>query len=434
MTETNKPGIRVTKLLELAQTDPTRLQELEQFRRTLVVMFSDIQGSTAYFEKYGDAAGLFMVHQCNDSIRRLVEKHGGTVVKTIGDGTMATFPEPKNAVEAAIDIQTAMTELAAARPELERIALRIGMHYGTGIVRTNDIFGDVVNMASRVESVAAPGQIVLSEEIYEKVRDGGFTIRELGRFTLKGKTGERTLFRVIWNVVQGVPTDYGVGSPDPGEASSAGFKLQLIQKDGTGGAEYTVKSELGIGLTKEHTLVVSEDLQSSSMCARVFVQDEALFVEGRSAAGEGVFLRLASAYVLEHQDIFLAGQQVFRYEEKPEASSSSTDHLTGTVAGSSENAFRDAAELAGTDAKGNPTGRYPLKGQEVQLGRTKGTYVFPDDNLMSRAHIRILQRGEDYVLEDVGSRNGTFVKVRGKTSFPSGSALLIAGHLLRAVH
>src|SRR5271157_3170925 len=127
MTETNKPGTRVAKLLELAQADPRRLQELERFRLTLVVMFSDIQGSTAYFEKYGDAAGLFMVHQCNDAIRRRVEKHGGTVIKTIGDGTMATFPEPKNAVEASIKIQTELNELSAARKELERIALRIGM-------------------------------------------------------------------------------------------------------------------------------------------------------------------------------------------------------------------------------------------------------------------------------------------------------------------
>ena len=425
MTETNDPPIRVTKLLELAQSDPTRLQELEQFRRTLVVMFSDIQGSTSYFEKYGDAAGLFMVHQCNDAIRRLVEKHGGTVVKTIGDGTMATFPEPRAAVEAAIEIQTASTELP------ERVALRIGMHYGTGIVRTNDIFGDVVNMASRVENVAKPGQIVVSEELYEQVRECGFGIRELGRFTLKGKSGERTLFQVIWNPVKGAPTDYGHAPSDLSGAMPPSFKLQLVHKDGSGGTEYPVQSELAVGLSREGDLVVSKDLNSPSARARVFVQDQALFVEERSAAGEGVFLRLAHPYALEHQDIFLAGKQVFRYEEKPEVSSS----LTAGGAGLPEisPATRETAELVRIDTKGNPTGRYPLNAPEVQFGRTRGTHVFPDDNLMSRAHIRILQRGEDFVLEDVGSRNGTFVKVRGKTPLPSGSAVLIAGQLLRAI-
>ena len=371
-----------------------------------------------------------MVHQCNDTIRRLVQKHGGAVIKTIGDGTMASFPEPKSSVEAAIEIQKAFTDLAATRPEPERIALRIGMHYGSGIVRTHDIFGDVVNMASRVESVAAPGQIVLSEEIYEQVRECGFTIRELGRFTLKGKAGERTLFRVLWNEAQSVATDCGVGSLDPCLPASSGFKLQLIHKDGTAGTEYPVSSELAIGLSKEHTLVVSGDFQSPSVCARVFVQDEALFVEERGSQAEGVFLRLASAYVLEHQDIFLAGQQMFRYAEMPGPSSSSTAISTDPSANADA---ADTAELLRTDARGNLTGRYPLKGPEVRVGRAQGTYVFPDDNLMSRAHIRILRRGEDYVLDDLGSRNGTFVKVRGKVPFPLGSALLIAGQILKAI-
>ena len=428
MTEPDNPGTRVTKLLELAQSDPSRLQELERFRQTLVVMFSDIKGSTAYFEKYGDAAGLFMVHQCNDTVRRLVEKHGGRVIKTIGDGTMATFPEPRSAVKSAIEIQKALTELGAARAETERIALRIGMHYGTAIVRSNDLFGDVVNMASRVESVAAPGQIVVSEEIYEQVREGSFIIRELGRFTLKGKAGERVLFRVFWDQVEGAPA---VLPPHAPATPPPDFKLQLVHKDGSGGAEYPVQSELAVGLSKEGKLLVSQDFHSlASVCARVFVQDKALFVEAQRAAVEGVFLRVASAYVLEQQDIFFAGEQIFHYEEKPcdksEAAVSSTDPADIEPA--------VTAELVRTDAKGNPTGKYPLNAPEVRFGRTRGTHVFSDDNLMSRAHFRILERGEDFVLEDVGSRNGTFVKVRGKTPISSGCSLLIAGQLLKVIH
>ena len=432
MTEADNPPIRVTKLLELAQSDPKRLEELEQFRRTLVVMFSDIQGSTAYFEKYGDAAGLFMVHQCNDAIRRRVEKHGGTVSKTIGDGTMATFPEPKNAVEASIKIQTELNELSAARKELERIALRIGMHYGTGIVRTNDVFGDVVNMASRVENVAAAGQIVVSEEVYGQVRESGFNICELGRFTLKGKTGERTLYQVLWKQDAGATTDRGVGPSGLPVVAPPSFRLQLVRKDGSAGEEYPVQSEVAIGLSKEGNLVVSSDFHSPGMRARVFVQDKSLFVEERSAAGEGVFLRLATPYALEHQDIFLAGKQVFRYEEKPESSSSS--NALEVAPADIDSAAKETAELVRTDARGNPIGKYPLNALEVQFGRTRGTYVFSDDNLMSRGHIRVLRRGEDFVLEDLGSRNGTFVKVRRKTPFPSGSALLIAGQLLRAIY
>ena len=430
MNEANNSGIlRITRLLELAQSDPSLLQELDRYRRTLVVMFSDIQGSTAYFEKHGDGAGLFMVHRCNEMIRRLVEKYGGTVIKTIGDGTMATFPEAKGAVEAAIEIQIALNDLAAAHSEAERIALRIGLHYGTGIVRTNDVFGDVVNMASRVESVAAAGQIVISQEVYEKVRECNFTIHELGRFSLKGKTGERTLFRIVWDQAQGVPT--WAGAPDLSVATSPNFKLQVVHKDRSAGEEYPVQSELAVGWSGNGALIVSNNFDNTPFGARVFVQEGALFVEARSATGESVFLRLASSHVLEHQDIFLVGRQIFRYEERPEATTSLTD--IGTSLAEIDLVARDAAELVRIDAKGNTAERYPLNAAEVQIGRTRGTYVFPEDNLMSRAHVRISQRGEDFVLEDAGSRNGTFVKVRGKTPLASGSALLIAGQLLRVL-
>src|SRR5579862_9784108 len=126
MMDFDQSGVRVTKILLRAQDDPNVLQELEQFRRTMVVMFSDIQGSTSYFEKHGDAAGLFMVRQCNDIIRRLVEKHGGVVVKTIGDGAMATFPEAKAAVDSAIEIQCSVAGNSGLCKD--QIALRIGIH------------------------------------------------------------------------------------------------------------------------------------------------------------------------------------------------------------------------------------------------------------------------------------------------------------------
>jgi class 3 adenylate cyclase len=429
MTEDNE-STRVGKLLELARNDPAVLRELEQFRRNLVVMFTDVQGSTAYFEKHGDAAGLFMVHQCNQSIRLLVEKHGGTAIKTIGDGSMVTFPEPKSAVEAAVEIQMAVSELAAARPQPERIALRIGMHYGSGIVRTTDVFGDVVNMASRVESVAGPGQIVISEEVYALLGECRFPISQLGRFALKGKTGRRTLYQVVWKQSQVEDTQSSIAIPI--SAGTPVFKLQLLHQDGTGGEEFPVKSELFLGLSTAGGLVVSDDSQSISVCARVFVDERTLFVENRSDLGGGVFLRLSSLHVLEHQDVFLAGRQLFRYEEKTEAAASAPD-LTAALA-ETLSGPKHAAELVRIDTMGKSTGRYQLNRPEVGFGRSIGTYVFPDDNRMSRRHVRITQRANHFLLEDLESRNGTFVKVRGKAALPAGSALRIAGQLLQVRH
>src|SRR5437764_12042346 len=85
------PQDSVTQIIQSSRGNAELLAELEKFRRTITVMFTDIKGSTAYFEKYGDVAGMMMVHQCNDMLRQIVERHAGRVVNTTGDAIMATF-------------------------------------------------------------------------------------------------------------------------------------------------------------------------------------------------------------------------------------------------------------------------------------------------------------------------------------------------------
>ncbi|HET8668357.1 MAG TPA: hypothetical protein VFM10_10285, partial [Terriglobales bacterium] len=74
MVERVKSGTMITRLLELALSDPKYQEELERLRKPIVVMFTDIQGSTAYFEKHGDVAGLMMVHQCGEALRGIIER------------------------------------------------------------------------------------------------------------------------------------------------------------------------------------------------------------------------------------------------------------------------------------------------------------------------------------------------------------------------
>jgi class 3 adenylate cyclase len=198
-------GTFVTKLLEMARLDPEYLKDLDKLRRPVVVVFTDIQGSTAYFEEHGDAAGLLMVHNCNRTVREAVEKRGGQIIKSIGDGMLATFTDAAAAVNASINMQTILSEVNDLRPDAQRVGVRIGIHYGIGIVKANDVFGDVVNMASRVESAATAGQIVISDALRKQLDESQFNIRELGRFKLKGKTSEHSLFEVVWNPKAAAP-------------------------------------------------------------------------------------------------------------------------------------------------------------------------------------------------------------------------------------
>src|SRR5580704_16842244 len=189
----------VTRILELSHDKPELLQELESFRRSVTILFTDITGSTAFFEKFGDLAGLAMVHRCNHLLLKIVEEPHGRVLKDIGDAIMAMFESCTEGVEAAIDMQCRLASANLQHPPDERVRIRIGLHYGSGIVKSNDVFGDVVNTASRVESVAGPERIVISDCLYHELPKSRFDIVLLGQFRLKGKSEERELFEVRWN-------------------------------------------------------------------------------------------------------------------------------------------------------------------------------------------------------------------------------------------
>jgi class 3 adenylate cyclase len=425
MSDLKDSAVRVTNILLRAQGNPEVLQELEHFRRCLVVMFSDIQGSTAYFEKYGDAAGLFMVRQCNDIIRGFVEKYGGTLVKTIGDGSMATFPETKSAVQAAIEIQETLKRSKSASSVSNQIEVRIGIHEGIGIVSTNDVFGDVVNVAARVESTAKPRQILLSEEAYAQVREfAASPIQKLGSFKLKGKSEERMLYEVSWDQDSFRGTE--IGLPIAPETSTPDLKLQIRSKSGDVLAQYPILPELGIRISSGGELSISRDARSEGINARLLWEAGQLCIQEGDGPWPIIFIRLSGAHVLEDGDIFLAGTQLFRYEEK-QFVGTATETISARLLSS------DVASLHRIDSNGNVLARYSLTEDEVQFGRMRGAHLFPADGLMSRAHMKISRRGDDFLVEDLGSRNGTFVRLNGWGSVSPGSELIISGQLLKVV-
>ena len=423
----------VTQIIQSSRGQNEVLAELEKFRRAITVMFTDIKGSTAYFEKYGDVAGLMMVHQCNDALRCIVEKHGGRVVKTIGDAIMATFEGCKESVQASIEMQKALIDFNAPKPEQDHVFIRIGLNYGLGIVKSNDVFGDVVNVASRVESAALPEQIVISDSVKEQIdKLSLFKITHIGRFSLKGKEGDRDLYEVSWSdkmAVRLAAAHAAVAAPKAMRVVPK-YKLQHIRKDGSMGQQHDLKNaKLSLGKS-QGDLQFPSDPTLAPLHARFFVEDGQLFVEDLSE-GKGVFVRLIATYTLQDGDAVLMGKQLLQFKEKSEAVAAAA--ATGTTVLDMSNMIKEPVALffrltaEGTDHNV----RFPVVEQEITWGRTKGTYVFPDDGFMSRSHAKVYQRGENYFLEDVGSRNGTFIKVRGKTPVPVGAMVLAGGQLLK---
>lgn len=418
----------ISKLIDLSRENSDLLAELEKFRRRITVMFTDIRGSTAYFEKFGDVAGLIMVHKCNKTLRQVAEQHGSRVHKTIGDAIMASFEDCKQAVQAAIAMQEKLATDNAAKPEDQKILVRIGLHYGTGIVKSNDVFGDVVNVASRVESVARPEQILISDSLADQLQNAGFNIVPVGQFQPRGKKDECGLFEVIWT---------GKLAPQPlvspavvsgGTADIEKIKLQHLTATSEVDAEYRLGTRLTIGRSQGE-LTFAADLGLAPLQAAISAENGQIFLENLSREGR-LFIRLKSVHILKDGDVIMMGKQVLEFQENPDAVALGAA-IGATVANMTAMLQAPIAQFVSLAGDGSVGDAYPLNDEEVRFGRSQATYVFPSDPKLSRTHARVYQRGENFFLEDANSRNGIFIKVREKIPVPVGATILAGHQLLR---
>ncbi len=192
-------SVNLESLLEQKE----RLENLirSKFTRRITIMFTDLKGSTAITETQGDLATRLLIKKHNDILFPLIEKHRGTLVKTMGDGTMSYFETACDGVAAAVDIQKGLDSYNRTKTGGVDIILRVGLNTGTGIVEKHDIFGDVVNVASRFESLAKPKEIYISESTHDAIREkgGDFYCRHIATSPLKEKSGTFKIFKVFWN-------------------------------------------------------------------------------------------------------------------------------------------------------------------------------------------------------------------------------------------
>ncbi len=176
----------------------------EKFQKNITVMFTDIKGSTSYFETYGDVEGRAMVERHNAMLFPKVKQFGGRVIKTIGDAIMAVFDDPAQGVKAAIAMQKVLEEYNKAQDQKHRrILVRIGLNHGPAVVEEKDVFGDAVNVAARVESKCDAEQILISDSLYKEVRgDDEILVRFFGDVECKGKAEPVKIYRVVWSDTQ----------------------------------------------------------------------------------------------------------------------------------------------------------------------------------------------------------------------------------------
>ncbi len=163
----------------------------EPLRRS--VMFVDVRESSHLYETMGDVAAQAVVRRCMTVCQRHVLGAGGIIVKNLGDGLMAAFDEGVSAVCAAQEIQRSLSEQQLVR-------LGIGLHAGQVLEKDGDLYGDVVNVASRLCSLARAGEILASSEATKDVPAAlCASLQNIDAFFVKGRREPIQVVRVHWD-------------------------------------------------------------------------------------------------------------------------------------------------------------------------------------------------------------------------------------------
>jgi adenylate cyclase len=139
-------------------------------RRLAAVLAADVAGYSRLMgiDEEGTLARLKAVRKAH--VDSAIASHRGRIVKTTGDGMLVEFASAVDAVRCALEVQRSMPEQNAALPQDQMIQFRMGIHVGDIIIDDNDIFGDGVNIAARLEGIADPGGVCMSNDAYRQVR------------------------------------------------------------------------------------------------------------------------------------------------------------------------------------------------------------------------------------------------------------------------
>ena len=153
--------------------------------KTSSIMFTDIVGYSRMVAR-DESHALKLLDEHNNIIKKSIVEHNGHIIKLIGDSVFAEFESPIKCVQSAIDIQVKLNERNQLCRKIDRILVRIGLHYGKVVVKDDDLFGNDVNMCSRFEGAAPPGGISTTSAIAERISENDdIFIQELGFVKLK---------------------------------------------------------------------------------------------------------------------------------------------------------------------------------------------------------------------------------------------------------
>jgi adenylate cyclase len=270
--------------------------------QNLAVLFADISGSTALYDKLGNELALQLVTRTLDILTREMEVRQGTLIKTIGDEIMCIFPDATVAVEAARAMQQAVEQ---QRPGGEHpIYVRIGLHYGETILEGGDVFGDTVNIAARVTSITRARQIMTTQAVVirlpEKLR---IQTRPVMRTEFHGKVEATDVFQIAWEQEDTTSTRVGMSAFRKPAGTRNELVLRYRQQVITLGE---LRKSIVLGRGDDCDLVIRDNLASRQHARIEYNFGKFLLIDH---SVNGTYIRFSDNQVIlvSHQQIVLHG-------------------------------------------------------------------------------------------------------------------------------
>ena len=286
----------------------------------LAILFADVVGSTRLYELMGDLRARDMVAICIEVMRSATEEHHGTVIKTMGDEVMSTFPTADDALNAAAQMQQQITEHAQLKVDGQPVAIRIGCHFGPVVLENRDVFGATVHTANRMTSQAKAGQVITTAATVDRLSPKWrAAVRQIDIATLKGQGAEVALYEALW-----ATEDVTSMIPQIPMGSRAARAMQLrLQVDGH---EVTLNEQnpnATIGRAEDNTLIVKGNLISRLHC-RIEISRNKFVLVDQSTNGTFVQTEGGEEAFVRRDSLQIKGQGMIGLGKLPEPDSPQT--------------------------------------------------------------------------------------------------------------
>jgi class 3 adenylate cyclase len=286
----------------------------------VAIVFADVVGSTKLYELLGDLRARDMVGICIDVMRAATDQNHGTVIKTMGDEIMATFPTADDALNAAAQMQKQIVLHPALKVDEQTVAIRIGCNFGPVVLENRDIFGSAVHTANRMTSQAKAGQIITTATMVERLSsDWRASVRQIDIATLKGRSSEVALFEVLWQTEDVTSMVPALAIASRGR-STKGLRLTLRYQ----GQEVLVDeghASITMGRAEENDLVIKGNL-ISRLHARVEVNRSKFMLVDQSTNGTFVIGKDGEEAFVRRDSMQIRGEGLIGLGKAPDSNSS----------------------------------------------------------------------------------------------------------------